>query len=64
MQRCDSIEKKNSDLKDELALVKQELTARKRQIECLENTMRDMTLIDERIPEKVGLDYIMNCERT
>ncbi|KAM7540405.1 hypothetical protein Aperf_G00000038317 [Anoplocephala perfoliata] len=52
MQKLGLMEKRNSDLIGELALVKQELTARKGQIECLENTMREMMSIDERIPEK------------
>lgn len=33
--------------------MKQELSARQKQIDCLESTMRELTYNDDQIPEKV-----------
>lgn len=46
-------EAQNSALKDELAMVRHELRARRNQIQSLECTLKEVTSADDQLPEKV-----------
>nr|CUU97380.1 hypothetical transcript [Hymenolepis microstoma] len=52
LQKLNQLENQNFELKCEFTMVKQELTARLKQIKSLECTMQELISNDEQIPEK------------